>query len=184
MNNPTLLHVIKAPNKLLRVPSQAVGVVNDSTRKLIEDMFHTIDQHGSIGLAATQVGRTERVIVVDVEPLDADGEDTSNVKSHGRLAIVNPKLVESRGSSIWTERCMSVPGQSGKVERSTYIKVQGLNENGENIEVEAFGLLSCCLQHEIDHLDGKLFFDRLSRVKRDILLRKMKKYQKRVLGRR
>ena len=138
---------------VLREETQPVAEVTDETRRLIDDMFETMYAAQGIGLAAPQVGRLERVCVVDVE-----GEV---------YALVNPEVVATRGPKAKAEEgCLSIPDVYGDVERPAHVTVRALDRNGEPFEVSAEGLLGRCFQHEIDHLHGKLFIDYLSFLKR------------------
>ena len=144
---------------VLRIETTPVDVVTDDVRKLIDDMFDTMHAANGIGLAAPQVGRSERVAVVDVDK--------------ARYALVNPEIVAADGKKEKTEEgCLSIPDIYGDVERPTRVVVSALDRDGKPIEVEATGLLGRCFQHEIDHLHGKLFIDHLSFLKRRSALAK------------
>jgi peptide deformylase len=146
---------------VLRKATTPVEQVTDDIRSLIADMFDTMYAAEGIGLAAPQVGRTERVAVMDVE---------------GRkLALVNPEIIEREGSMRGEEGCLSIPEVFGDVTRSSRVIVRALNEKGEQIEAEGTELLARCMQHEIDHLDGKLFIDYLSMLKRRSAMNKWEK---------
>jgi peptide deformylase len=146
---------------VLRNATTPVEEVTDELRSLISDMFDTMYAAEGIGLAAPQVGRTERITVMDVE---------------GRkLALINPEIIEREGSIRGEEGCLSIPEVFGDVTRSSRVVVRALNENGEQIEAEGTELLARCMQHEIDHLDGKLFIDYLSMLKRRSALSKWEK---------
>ena len=137
---------------VLRRETTPVTEVSDDLRKLISEMFDTMYAAEGIGLAAPQVGRTERVAVVDVEG--------------ARYALINPEIIESEGSSRGDEGCLSIPEIFGEVTRASRVVVRAIDENGTPFEVEGTELLGRCLQHEIDHLHGKLFIDYLSVLKR------------------
>jgi peptide deformylase len=146
---------------VLRKATTPVEQVTDDIRSLIADMFDTMYAAEGIGLAAPQVGRTERVTVMDVE---------------GRkLALINPEIIEREGSLRGEEGCLSIPEVFGDVTRSSRVIVRALNEKGEQIEAEGIELLARCMQHEIDHLDGKLFIDYLSMLKRRSAMNKWEK---------
>ena len=146
---------------VLRKATTPVEQVTDDIRSLIADMFDTMYAAEGIGLAAPQVGRTERVAVMDVE---------------GRkLALINPEIIEREGSIRGEEGCLSIPEVFGDVTRSSRVIVRALNEKGEQIEAEGIELLARCMQHEIDHLDGKLFIDYLSMLKRRSAMNKWDK---------
>jgi peptide deformylase len=137
---------------ILRKKSKEVKEVTDRIKVLVEDMIETMYHADGVGLAAPQIGILKRVIVVDIY-------DETGVK-----VIINPEIVEQRGMYLDTEGCLSIPGESGYVERPEYTKVKGLNEKGEEIIVEGEGLLSRALCHEIDHLNGVLFTDKVVEV--------------------
>ncbi len=143
---------------VLRKTTGIVEEVNDDIRTLINDMFETMYAAEGIGLAAPQVGRTERITVMDVEG--------------AKFALVNPEIVERQGTIRGEEGCLSIPDVFGEVERSNTVTVRALNERGEEIEIIGNELLARCLQHEIDHLHGKLFLDYLSVLKRRAALAK------------
>jgi peptide deformylase len=146
---------------VLRKVTTPVEKVTDDIRALISDMFDTMYAAEGIGLAAPQVGRTERVTVMDVE---------------GRkFALINPEIIEREGSARGEEGCLSIPDVFGDVPRATRVIVRAMNESGEQFEAEATELLARCMQHEIDHLDGKLFIDYLSMLKRRSALSKWEK---------
>jgi peptide deformylase len=144
---------------ILRKETERVKEVNDGIRQLVRDMFDTMYAAEGIGLAAPQVGRTERVTVMDVAEA-------------GRFALINPEIVEKSGTIRGEEGCLSIPDVLGDVDRAGRVKVVALDENGSEIEVEGTELLARCLQHEIDHLHGKLFIDYLSLLKRRSALAK------------
>ena len=153
---------------VLRKPAEEVGELGDGVRALVRDMFETMYLSEGIGLAAPQVGVSERVIIVDLGEADEDGA--------GAVALVNPKVVESsRKNSKAPEGCLSIPGMEEVVERPETVTVEGLDPDGTPLVMEVSGLLSRALQHEIDHLDGVLFIDRVSPLKRRMLLKKWQK---------
>lgn len=153
--------------KVLRERAVPLQAVTDETRRLIDDMFDTMYEAEGIGLAAPQVGISRRVMIVDVP--DEDGV-------HQVHALVNPVIVESGGKKDKaTEGCLSIPGIEEDVTRPVRVVVEGLSPSAEPVRIEAEGLVARALQHEIDHLDGILFIDRLSPLKRGILMRKWRK---------
>jgi len=153
---------------VLRKPAQEVEEVGEEVRTLVEDMLATMYHAEGIGLAAPQVGISQRVIVVDVR--DADEDDV------GPLALINPKVIESsKKQDKAPEGCLSIPGMEEVVERPAEVTVEGMDPDGERVVVELTGLLSRAVQHEIDHLDGVLFFDRISPLKRRMALKKWQK---------
>jgi peptide deformylase len=161
-----ILDILHFPDDRLRHKAVAVKTVDDHTRQLIDDMFETMYEAPGIGLAAVQVNVFERVIVVDVS------EDRSQA-----IALINPEITRLEGVEEMDEGCLSVPGIFEKVKRADAITVKALNREGQVIEMEADGLLAVCIQHEIDHLDGKLFIDYLSELKRQRIRKKMLKHQ-------
>lgn len=162
-----ILKIITAPDPRLAIKAHAVSVVDDSIGKLLDDMLETMYACEGVGLAATQVGVDKRVIVMDCA---LNGEDPKPYK------MVNPKIIDkSQSKCVNTEACLSVPEQQGDVERFESITVEYLDENGVMKQLQADGLLGICVQHEIDHLDGVLYIDHLSRLKKDIIVRKLKR---------
>ncbi len=162
-----LLEIRVLGARVLREKAAPVEAVTDRTRRLIRDMFDTMYDAEGIGLAAPQVGVSERVLIVDVP-----GEDD---EQHVH-ALVNPVIVESgRETDKASEGCLSLPGLEETVTRPVRVTVEGLTPDGEPARVEAEGLLARALQHEVDHLDGILFIDRLSPLKRSMLMRKWRK---------
>lgn len=162
-----LLPILTAPHPVLKQKAQPVPVVDDGIRQLLDDMLETMYAAPGIGLAAPQVGVSKRVIVVDVAPRDAPRQP---------LKLVNPEIVwVSDEDSTYEEGCLSVPEHYGNVVRPAAIRVRCLDETGTVRELDAEGLLATCLQHEMDHLDGILFIDHLSALKRNMILRKLLK---------
>jgi len=152
---------------VLRREAREVVSIDPELRKLIDDMFDTMYAAEGIGLAGPQVGVEKRVLVVDL-----------NDEEHPRFALVNPTCVErSTVTEKGEEGCLSIPGVSALVDRPISVTVEGLDARGEPVRIEAEGLLARCLQHEIDHLDGILFIDRLSSLKRSMLLKKYRSLQ-------
>jgi len=146
-------NILVYPDPFLARKSVPVTAVDDRVRTLIRDMFETMYSAEGVGLAAPQVGVGKRVIVLDVSPVD------ENVPP---MAIVNPEIVERKGSVSGEEGCLSVPGVQGEVCRAETVVVRGLDGEGKPLQLQAGGILSRALQHEIDHLDGVLFIDRIS----------------------
>jgi len=145
--------ILLYPDPFLGRKAAPVAAVNDRVRVLIRDMFETMYAAEGIGLAATQVGVGKRVIVLDVSPVD---------ETLAPMAVVNPEIVMRSGSVTGAEGCLSVPGVQGEVCRAETVEVRGLDEQGNPLRVQAAGILSRALQHEIDHLDGILFIERAS----------------------
>lgn len=159
-----ILKILEFPDPRLRTVATPVAEVDDALRKLIADLFETMYAAPGIGLAATQVDVHKRVLVADVS---ADKDQP--------IALINPEIVEKDGVDVMEEGCLSVPGFYEEVERAKTIRVRALNEDGESFELEADDLLAVCIQHEIDHLDGKLFVDYISGMKRSRIRRKLEK---------
>ena len=145
--------ILVYPDPFLSRKAVTVAAVDDRIRALIRDMFETMYAAEGIGLAAPQVGVGKRVVVLDVSPVD---EKVTPV------AVVNPEIVRRDGSVTAVEGCLSVPGVQGEVVRAETVEVRGMDEQGKPLRIRAIGILSRALQHEIDHLDGVLFIDRLS----------------------
>jgi peptide deformylase len=162
-----LLPIITAPDPRLKRKSKPVAKVNGRVRNLMADMLETMYDSNGIGLSAPQVGVLERVVVVDCA---REGEKPQPVK------LANPEIVwESDEKVMCSEGCLSLPEQYADVERPAVVRVRYLDEQNEIRELEATGLLATCIQHEIDHLDGVLFVDHISALKRNIILRKLSK---------
>ncbi|MDP5238876.1 peptide deformylase [Uliginosibacterium sp. 31-16] len=159
-----LLPILHYPDPRLHTRATPVAVVDDRIRQLVSDMAETMYAAPGVGLAASQVDVHERVIVIDVS------EDKS-----GLLALINPEIIERDGEQTCEEGCLSVPGIYDTVTRAEHIKVRALNEKGETIEFEATELLAVCVQHEIDHLDGKVFVEYLSQLKQNRIKAKLAK---------
>jgi peptide deformylase len=164
-----VLEILEFPDPRLRTEAQPVSDVTDATRTLIDNMFETMYQAPGIGLAATQVDVHERLLVIDVS------EDRSQP-----LVFINPEIVVLDADlGEYDEGCLSVPGFYETVRRPQRVEVTALDRNGERFTREVEGLLAICLQHEIDHLDGKLFVDYLSPLKRSRIRKKLEKDQRR-----
>ena len=161
-----VLEILTYPDSTLTRRAEEVEKVDGKIRKLISDMVDTMYANGGVGLAAPQVGVPKRVVVVDVRLYDP---------SASLISIVNPEVVSEEGEVIHEEGCLSVPECVEGIKRRKWIKVKGLNERGREIEVEGEGMLAFALQHEIDHLDGGVILDRMSRVKRDLYKKRLQK---------
>jgi len=165
-----ILPILTAPDPILKKKAEPVDEVTDEIRTLLDDMVDTMYDAPGIGLAAPQVGVLKRVIVIDVTD---EGEEPFAYK------MVNPEVIwESEELSLYEEGCLSVPQSFSEVERPSEVKVKYLDEHGIPHEIEADGLLATCVQHEIDHLEGTLFIDHISRIKRSIIMRKLNKMKK------
>jgi len=164
------LPILHFPDPLLRQKARPVDTFDAELRRLVDDMFETMYAAPGIGLAAVQVNVAKRVIVIDVS------EDKS-----APLCLINPELLESHGEEKMEEGCLSVPGIYEPVTRAQSVRVRFHDRNGERVERDFDGLLAVCVQHEMDHLDGKLFVDYLSRLKRDRIRKKMEKLRQQTL---
>lgn len=165
-----ILTVLHYPDPRLRTKAEKVVEVDDSVRVLVEDMFDTMYQAPGIGLAATQVDVHKRIITIDVS------EDKSQP-----LCLINPQILESNGVEKSEEGCLSVPGIYESVKRAEKIKVSALDKEGKPFEMNADDLLAVCIQHEMDHLEGKLFVDYLSEMKRQRIRKKMDKLRQKTM---
>jgi peptide deformylase len=159
----SILDIRVLGDPILRKATKPLKEIADDTRRLIDDMFETMYLAGGIGLAAPQVGREERVTVVHVD--------------EHKFALVNPEVIEKSGNDRSEEGCLSIPDIYGDVDRALTVTVRALDENGKSRDITASGLLARCMLHEIDHLDGKLFIDYLSPLKRRSVMSKWKKIQ-------
>jgi peptide deformylase len=166
----TLRQILTEPNRTLREKSLPVEIVDDDLRKLMDDMLETMYAAPGIGLAAIQIGVPKRVIVLDID--QKEGQKNP-------LFFVNPEIVKkSQTNSIYEEGCLSVPGQFAEIERSENCHIKYLDYNGKEKEIEAKGMLATCIQHEMDHLEGILFIDYLSNLKKSIIIKKLSKQKK------
>jgi len=170
-----LLPIVEVPDPRLRQISKPVDKVDDGIRTLVADMFETMYAAPGIGLAAIQVGVPQRILVIDLqEPEDEDGEGVKDPR-----VFINPEIVEHSDQDVpYTEGCLSVPDQYAEVDRPDRIRARWLDLDGKAHEEEITGLLATCLQHEMDHLEGILFIDHLSRLKREMILKKLTKQRK------
>ncbi len=173
-----ILRIYETPDAVLRQISTPVENVDDDLRAFIADMFETMYDAPGIGLAAVQVGVPKRLLVMDLqEPVDPDDPDSPAVKDP--RVFINPEVLWASETTVpYTEGCLSVPDQYAEVLRPDRIRARWLDENGESHEQELDGLLAVCLQHEMDHLEGVLFIDHLSKLKRDMVLKKLAKARK------
>ena len=159
--------IVRYPDEVLRVPARKVVRVDETIHALVRDMAETMYAAPGVGLAAPQVGESLRVIVIDVTPSE---ESEKNL-----ISLVNPELVGAEGEVESKEGCLSVVDVTCDIKRHARVRVRGLSVEGELVELDAEGLLAITLQHELDHLNGMLIFDRLSGLKRDLLKRKLRK---------
>ncbi len=162
-----ILDILEFPDPRLRTKAKTVTDVNDALRTLIDDMFETMYAAPGVGLAASQVDVHQRLLVIDIS------------EDHSRpLVLINPEILKRAGEEETEEGCLSVPGIFEKVRRADRITVRALDRNGISFEMDAVGLLAVCIQHEMDHLEGKLFVDYLSELKRTRIRGKLEKERK------
>ena len=166
----SLRNIVIEPDPILRKKSENLEKVDDELKKLLDEMLETMYAAPGIGLAAVQIGILKRLIVIDISQ--------ENEKKNP-LFLINPKIIsKSESTSIYEEGCLSLPGHFAEIERPAECKVKYLDYNGKEKEIRAKGLLSTCIQHEIDHLDGVLFIDYLSKLKKDMIVKKLIKHKK------
>jgi peptide deformylase len=165
-----ILQILRYPDPRLHKVAKPVVVVDEEIRKLARNMAETMYAAPGVGLAATQVDVHKQLIVIDLS------ETRDQL-----LVLINPQILESRGKSDCEEGCLSVPGIFEKVSRAEWVKVRALDVNGKSYTLEATGMLSVCIQHEMDHLKGKVFVEYLSRLKQNRILSKLKKQQRQTL---
>jgi peptide deformylase len=171
----SVMPIIEIPDPLLRAQSEPVESIGDDVKRLIADMFETMYEAPGIGLAAIQVAVPRRLLVIDLQ--DPEEEGGEPVKRP--YVFINPEIVErSDARKIYNEGCLSIPDQYAEVERPDVVRARWIDENGRSQEGEFGGLMSVCLQHEVDHLNGVLFIDHLSRLKRDMVVKKVIKARK------
>ena len=169
-----LREILVEPNKILREKSLAVEKVDKDLQKLMDDMLETMYAAPGIGLAAIQVGIPKRVIVLDISQKEGKKDP---------MYFVNPEIIDkSKDNSVYEEGCLSVPGQFAEIERPDQCHVKFLYYNGQQREIKATGMLATCIQHEMDHLEGILFIDYLSKLKKSMIIKKLSK-QKKVIER-
>ena len=173
----SVLNILEVPDPGLRAVAKPVAQVDDAVRAIVADMFDTMYDARGIGLAATQVGIERRIVVIDLQEPESDAEDAKPVRTP--MVFVNPELVSvSEETALYNEGCLSIPDQYAEVERPARCRVKWLDGEGAPQEGDFDGLLSTCIQHEIDHLNGVLFIDHISRLKRDMVLKKLAKARK------
>jgi len=161
-----LLEILKYPDPRLSRMAQPVKNITGDTVRFIDDMLATMYAAPGVGLAATQVGSVERIIVLDI-----DHENPGKTV----YKLINPVITRAEGEILWEEGCLSVVDFTAEVRRAAQVEVSGIDDQEKEIKIAAEGLLAVAIQHEIDHLDGKLFIDRISRLKRDLYTRRRKK---------
>ena len=168
----TVRKILTEPNKILRKKSQNVKSVNSKIQSLMDDMLDTMYAAPGIGLAAIQVGIPKRVIVLDIEQKEG---------KKNPIFLINPEVMErSKNNSTYEEGCLSVPGQFAEIDRPEKCHIKYLDYNGEKKEIKAEGMLATCIQHEMDHLEGILFIDYLSKLKKSMIIKKLSKKKKNV----
>lgn len=173
------------PDSRLRLISDPIVRVDSRVRAIVEDMFETMYDAPGIGLAAVQVGIPERIVTVDLGPREAEEQDGGEEKGNGKagekrpLTLLNPEIIAaSDDMSVYSEGCLSIPEYYADVERPASVRVRYMDLDGEIREIDADGLLATCVQHEIDHLNGVLFIDHISKLKRDRVVKKFTKLAK------
>ncbi|EZP49065.1 peptide deformylase [Sphingomonas sp. RIT328] len=170
-----VLPIVEVPDPRLRLISKPVDAVTDDTRAFVADLIDTMYAANGIGLAAIQVGVDSRILVIDLQD-EKDADDKPIKAPH---AYINPEILSvSDETSSYNEGCLSIPEQYADVARPASCRVRWLDEQGESHEEELTGLLSTCMQHEIDHLNGVLFIDHISRLKRDMVMKKLAKMRR------
>lgn len=160
--------IIYLPDPRLRLVSEPITEITDEIQTLIDDMFETLYHVRGAGLAAPQIGINKRLSVIDI----------NNGQTRNPLVLINPEIIESKGTAVYEEGCLSVPGVWDKVTRAAWVKLRATNRHGEVYEMEGDGVLGECFQHEIDHLNGKLYVDLLSPLKRKLARSKLEKYKR------
>lgn len=167
-------HIYKFPDDVLKKVAAPVRNIDDRLVSFLDDMAKTMYAAPGVGLAAPQVGLSERAIVLDCD----SAQERADKSGRGLLKLINPQVVEAEGSVLWEEGCLSVVDFTAEVKRAGHVLVKAFTPDEKEVRIEAEGLLAVALQHEIDHLEGKLFIDRISRLKRDLYKRKLKKLQR------
>ncbi|MBA4697200.1 MAG: peptide deformylase [Legionella sp.] len=163
----TIHKILYLPHDCLRKVAKSVEHFDDKLQTLIDDMFETMYAAHGVGLAAPQIGVSLQVAVVDVK-----GDKTE------QIVLINPQIIDTQGQTTYEEGCLSIPGVYDKVTRPQKVKIKALDRTGKSFEIEGEGLLAECFEHEIDHLNGKLFIDRLSPLKRTVARRKLEKFKR------
>ena len=166
----TLRNIVVEPDPILRKKSSKLENVDDNTRKLLDDMLQTMYKAPGIGLAAVQIGVLKRLIVIDISKREEEKKP---------IFLINPEIkFKSKKTSLYEEGCLSLPGYFAEIERPSECSIEYVDYYGKKKELKAEGLLSTCIQHEIDHLNGVLFIDYLSKLKRDMIIKKLIKQKK------
>lgn len=167
-------HIYRYPDEILKAVAKPVRMIDGRLVEFLDQMADTMYAAPGVGLAAPQVGLSERAIVVDCD----SSEERADRSGRGLLKLVNPEIVQVEGTIVWEEGCLSVVDFTAEVKRAARVLVKAFTPDEKEVRIEADGLLAVALQHEIDHLDGKLFIDRISRLKRDLYKRRVKKIQR------
>jgi peptide deformylase len=171
-----ILKVLTEPDPILRKKAEPIASVDNSIRKLMDDMLETMYEDGGVGLAANQVGELKRILVID---LQKDDEELERSKNFYPLYVANPEILESSKEMVEAEEgCLSLPGQRIMISRHENIRIKYLDYNNKSQDVKVEGWLARVIQHEMDHLDGKLAIDYLSKLKKEVAIRKLKKMKK------
>ena len=162
--------IVIEPDPILRKKSETLEKVDDELRVLLDDMLETMYAAPGIGLAAVQIGILKRLIVIDI---------SKDKEKKNPLFLINPEIISrSKNTSIYEEGCLSLPGHFAEIERPAECQIKFIDYNGKERELKASGLLATCIQHEVDHLNGILFIDYLSKLKKDMIVKKLVKYKK------
>ncbi|MCU6452655.1 peptide deformylase [Sphingomonas sp. A2-49] len=171
----SVLPIVEVPDARLRVISSPVDAITDATRAFVADLIDTMYAANGIGLAAIQVGVAERILVIDLQ----EGRDEEDKPVKAPQAYINPEILSvSEETSTYNEGCLSIPEQYADVQRPAACRVRWQDETGATHEEDLTGLLATCMQHEIDHLNGVLFIDHISRLKRDMVMKKLNKLRR------
>lgn len=172
-----ILDIVKYPDPVLRKVAKPVEKVDAEIQKLIDDMYETMYAAPGVGLAAPQVAISKRILVIDVGLLEKDEEGREKHRPDPK-AIINPIITIQEGKILWDEGCLSLPQLVVPMERSKKILVEGLDRGGKKVKYLGEDLLAVAFQHEIDHLDGKLIFDKISRLKQDLYKKKLERHER------
>lgn len=173
-----LRKILLYPDPYLRKKCAPVEEIDGEVLELLDDMAETMYDARGVGLAASQIGVDKRIVVIDISPRKTDGDDEDEeieYEGPGLIEMINPEIVSSEGEVIGEEACLSIPGFVSEVKRKQRVTIEAYNRKGELMEIEAQDLLARVFQHEIDHINGILFIDRLTRLKRELLKRKIEK---------
>lgn len=168
--NVAILNIRKFPDPILKKKAEPVKEITGEIQRLIDDMAETMYEAPGVGLAAPQIGESIQVVVIDVSGKDNDKKEL--------ITLINPQIIEQSGETLWEEGCLSVTDYTADVKRAERVVVKGLDREGKETVISGEGLLSIVLQHEIDHLNGILFIDRLGLIKKDLIQRRLRKQAK------